>query len=103
MGNEQSEIDSLIEDENVIVLMDDPTCDMAEVHLNGEEVFLGNYGDFHPECQGNILPEKYQWQGRSGLVNALQTYITDCGKKVTVEEQGYSYEEAHADEYGEDE
>ena len=65
---------------------------MAEIHLNGEEIFMGNQGDFYPECQGQVLPKEYPWHGVSGFIGALKKYITDSGKKVTIKKQEYSFE-----------
>ncbi|MEK6830149.1 MAG: hypothetical protein AABY15_08600, partial [Nanoarchaeota archaeon] len=66
-------------------------CEMAEVELNGTNVFTGNFWDYHPGCCGNVMPKKYEWEGRSGFVNALARYIQDLGKKVSVRKKKYKY------------
>ena len=73
------------QEKNIILLKEDFSCEMAEVELNGENVFTGNFLDYHQGCYGPILPEEYEWEGRSGFVNALARYIRDLGKKVSVE------------------
>jgi len=84
-------LESMVKDKNVILLRQDYSCEMAEVQLNGQQVFLGNYWDYHPGCHGNIMPAKYQWDGREGFVNALTLYIKDRGKKVSVKRKEYKY------------
>ncbi len=77
-------LEFLVKEKNIIILKEDFSCEMAEVDLNGENVFMGNFWDYHPGCYGHILSKKYDWEGISGFVNALARYIQDRGKKVTV-------------------
>jgi len=93
MGEEEPTLESLVQKKNVIVLKEDFSCDMAEVELNGENVFTGNFWDYHPECQGNVMPEKYNWNGRQGFVAALKLYVEDNGGEVTVREEPYKFED----------
>ena len=76
---------------NVILLKEDSSCDMAEVELNGENIFTGNFWDYHPGCHGNILPENYEWDGREGFVESLRSYIINLGEKVVIETKDYKY------------
>ena len=40
---------------NVIKVIIDTSCEMAEVSLNGECLMMGNFWDFHPGCHGGVL------------------------------------------------
>ena len=82
---------SLIRERNRITVKEDESCEMAEVDLNGTNIFTGNYWDYHPGCQGNVVPKKYKWNGREEFVNSLKQYIEDLGKKVKIKEKKYKY------------
>jgi hypothetical protein len=82
-----------IKDNNTILLKEDFSCEMAEVELNGKNIFTGNFWDYHTGCYGPILPKKYDWEGRSSFVNALARYIQDLGKKVSVKKKQYKYKD----------
>lgn len=91
MGEVWKGLARLVKEKNIILLKEDFSCEMAEVYLNGEEIFTGNFWDYHRGCHGNILPLKYEWETRSGLVNALARYVQDKGKKVIVRKKKYKY------------
>lgn len=66
---------------NVIKVYKDPSCEMASVFLNGKELMMGNYWDFHPGCHGGALrvlgyiTGNTSWQGVTGLISMLSNHI----------------------------
>lgn len=48
---------------NVVRVLIDPSCEMAAVHLNNQEVLKGNFGDFYPGCYGQDFGEDFRGHG----------------------------------------
>jgi hypothetical protein len=86
-------LDSIIAEENFLLIREDKSSDLVEIMLNGRRLYLGRFESCSSESQKGILPEQYKWEGSEGLVTSLVKYIKDSGKKVLKETRPYDYED----------
>lgn len=78
--------------QNTMWLLDDPSCEMAELVVNGKVVYVGNYWDFHPGCFGEEGIGDFN--GRHSLMHEVEMLARAWDMKV--ENRGvvrYKYEE----------
>ena len=66
---------------NELHLLEDRVAQAAELRLNGEPLFMGNFWDFHPHCHGGalrILAYLYgNWKGPESLIRIIERYASD--------------------------
>jgi hypothetical protein len=73
---------------------------MAEIQVNGEQLYVGNYWDYHPGCHGIpylCTPESHpvlayvkpNWRGPRALLSEVVRILKEQGHAVAVEEGPY--------------
>lgn len=74
-----------------VVLYEDVSCDMAEVHVNGINVYSGNYGDFYNGCYPSErdFPE---FNDQYEYAQILCDLLKEEGFEVEYSEEEYEYE-----------
>lgn len=58
-------------------------CEMATVELNGKNIMIGNFWDFHNGCYG--LWDIPDFKGYSSLVSLIELYCEKAGVEYKIE------------------
>lgn len=83
---------------NVITIMRDKLCKMAEVMVNGKTLMMGNFHDFHPGCHGGLvrvlgeLMGKPNWSSYITLTWIAHDYIKSKRPDAVVDIQCFDAE-----------
>lgn len=75
-----------------VILYEDESCDMAEVHVNGVNVYSGNYCDFYNGCYASEsqfpdFNDQYEY------TQILCDLLKEEGFEVEYSEDEYSYDD----------
>lgn len=77
-----------------VVLYEDESCDMAEVHINGINVYSGNYGDFYNGCYALERECNFpDFNDHHEYVEVLCDLLKEEGFEVEYSEEEYEYDD----------
>ena len=81
---------SSMNDDIIISIRVDKSCEMASVHIDDVLVMSGNFWDFHPGCHGIV--EYGDFRGFDDLAIKIMGKLTSEGKESKIIKTPYKFE-----------